>query len=205
MAKRKIAKWFSPYPVRMLFCFSNLASVACGCTVANFMKYGITFALVIACALTAPAAAPTEESVAEMMKVMQLEALLGQTLKGMDEAMTKQMEQNLETAVKGKTLSSAQKTAIMDFHEKFAATMNNELSFRVVRQIYMQAYRETFTQDEVDAIIAFYKTPAGKALVEKNPGAMQAANRLMKSRISPLEDKLQTMLDDFVKELDRTR
>jgi hypothetical protein len=169
------------------------------------MKYGITIALVIACALSAPAATPSEESVAEMMRVMQLEALLVQTLKGMDDAMTKQMEQNLETAIKGKTLSSPQKMAIMDFHEKFAATMKRDVSVATVKQIYVQAYRETFTQDEVDAIIAFYKTPAGKAITEKNPAAMLAANRLMKTKISPLEEKLQTMLDDFLKQLERTR
>jgi uncharacterized protein len=184
---------------------SNLASRPPGCTVADFMRYGIVLALVIFSAFSAPAATPTEESVAEMMRVMKLEALLNQTLKGMDDAMTKQMEQNLETAIKGRTLSSDQKTAVVNFHEKFLAAMKAGLSFGTVKLIYMQAYRDTFTQDEVDAIIAFYKSPAGKAITEKNPEAMATANRLMKTKISPLEEKLQTMLDDFLKELERTK
>jgi hypothetical protein len=83
--------------------------------------------------------------------------------------------------------------------------VNEELSFAKVKDIYQQAYRETFTQEEVSAIIAFYKSPAGKAIVEKYPAAMQKANALMQARISPLTMKLQGMLDDFIRQLAATK
>jgi hypothetical protein len=115
------------------------------------------------------------------------------------------MEQGLQRSLQGKELSPAQKTAVEAFRKKFTTTVNEELSFAKVKDIYQQAYRETFTQEEVSAIIAFYKSPAGKALVEKYPAAMQKANALMQSRISPLTLKLQGMLDDFVRQLAATK
>ncbi len=33
--------------------------------------------------------------------------------------------------------------------------------------IFMRTYRESFTQDELDGMTAFYKTPAGQAVVKK--------------------------------------
>ena len=169
------------------------------------MKYVITFALVIVCALLAEAAPPSDQSINEMMSAMQLEGLLNQALKQMDEGITKAMEQGLEQALKGKELSAPQKTAVESFRAKFSTTMKDELSVAKVKDIYLQAYRETFTQDEVNAIIAFYKSPAGKAVTEKNPAVKQKAGTLTQGRISPMTQKLQKMQEEFVKELSQTK
>jgi hypothetical protein len=169
------------------------------------MRYGIAFVLVIFCAAIVRAAPPSDQSINEMMGLMQLEALLNQALKQMDEGMAKAMDQGLQQSLKGKELSPSQKTAVENFRNKFAATVKEELSFAKVKDIYMQAYRETFSQEEVNAIIVFYKSPAGKAITEKSPAAMQKANSLMQARIGPMTQKLQTMQEEFVKELARTK
>jgi hypothetical protein len=151
------------------------------------------------------AAPPSDQSITEMISLMQLEALTNQALKQVDEGMSKGMEANLQKVLQGRELNAAQKTKVKSFGKKFSDTMKEELSFSKMKDIYIQAYRETFTQEEVDAIIVFYKSPAGKAVVEKNPAAMQKANRLMQARISPLTLKLQSMLEDFVKDLADTK
>ena len=169
------------------------------------MRYVISFLLIVACTLTAQAAPPSDTSINELMKAMQLETLLNQALKQMDEGMSKGMEQGLEKALKGKELTPAQKAAVTKFRDKFDATIKEELAFTKVKDIYQQSYRETFTQDEVDAITAFYKSPAGKALTEKYPTAMQKSNSLMQARIGPLTNKLQTMMDEFIRQLATTK
>ena len=47
---------------------------------------------------------------------------------------------------------------------KFDQAVKDELSYPKVKEIYIQAYKDTFTQEEVDAITVFYKSPAGKAI-----------------------------------------
>jgi hypothetical protein len=169
------------------------------------MKYGIRFAFVLFLVVSVQAAPPSERALQEMMNIMQLETLLNQALNQMHEGITKQMEQRLQKSLAGKDLTPAQKAAMERFRANFAATMKEELSIAKVKEIYMQAYRETFTQEEVDGIIAFYKTPAGKAITEKNPIAMQKANEITQARIPPMTKKLETMQVEFEKELSKTK
>ncbi len=157
---------------------------------------------VISSGLAAP---PSDQSINEMMDAMQLRGLLSQALKQMDEGMSQSMTQGLQKSLQGKTLTPAQKTAIDTFHAKFTATANEELSFAKVKDIYMQSYRETFTQDEVNGIIAFYKSPAGKAMTEKYPVAMKKAQEQMQTKIGPLSAKLQAMVNDFVTDLGKQK
>lgn len=169
------------------------------------MKYRICVAAMFLSCVIAQAAPPSDQAINEMMTLMQLEALLNQALKEMNEGIAKAMERGLEQSVKGKELSAAQKAAVEKFRAKFSAAMKEELSFSKVKDVYMQAYRETFTAEEVTGIIAFYRSPAGKAIVEKNPSAMEKANALIQSRITPMTQKLQAMQEEFVKELAQTK
>jgi hypothetical protein len=169
------------------------------------MRYFTTFFLIVACALVAQAAPPSEASVEELMKAMQLEMMLGQALKQMDEGMAKGMEQGLQKSIQGKELTAAQKAAVEKFRGQFDKTVKEELAYAKVKDIYVQAYKDTFTQEEVNGITAFYKSPAGKAVTEKYPQAMSKANTLMQGRIGPLTEKLQKMLDEFITALAKTK
>jgi len=165
----------------------------------------ISAAICVTALSSSMAAPPTDATVNEMMGAMQLQQLLNQALNEMEQGMAKGMEQGLQKSLKGQDLNPAQKAAVEAFRQKFTTTVNEELSFAKVKDIYQQSYRETFTQEEVSAIIAFYKSPAGKAIVEKYPAAMQKANGLMQARISPLTVKLQAMLNDFINQLVTTK
>jgi hypothetical protein len=178
-----------------------------GGTEGFLMMKRLFLSAVIGCVLirSGMAAPPSDQSISEMMNAMQLQALLNQALHEMDQGMSQSMEQGLQKSLQGKTLTPAQKEAVEAFRGKFTAAANSELSFAKVKDLYVQSYRETFTQDEVDAIIAFYKSPAGKAVTEKYPMAMKKANGLMQARIGPLTMKLQTMLNDFVTDLEKQK
>ena len=169
------------------------------------MRYVISLFLLVACALVTQAATPSDASVNELMRAMKLETLLNQALQEMDGGMAKGMEQGLQKSIKGQELNAAQKAAVEKFRVKFDQTVKEELSYAKVKDIYVKAYKETFTAEEVDAISAFYKSPAGKAITDKYPTAMQKANALMQSRISPLTVRLQGMLEDFMRELANTK
>ncbi|MEY2480248.1 MAG: uncharacterized protein QOI04_1175 [Verrucomicrobiota bacterium] len=170
------------------------------------MKNGITFVLTFFCAIALThAAPPSDESLNKMMSALQVETMLNQALEQMNATFVKGMEQGLQESLKGKELTPAQKTAVENFKTKFGATMKDDLSFSKVKDIYIQTYRETLTQEEVDSILTFYKSPAGRAMVEKMPVAMQKASALMQARIGPMTKKLQTMQEEFVKQLATTK
>ena len=168
----------------------------------NRISFVLAFLFVAALAHAAP---PSDQSLNQMMTVMQVEAMLNQALQQMDGSIAKGMEQGLQQSLQGKELTAAQKTSVESFKTKLSATMKDELSLTKVKEIYVQVYRETLTQEEVNSILAFYGSPAGKAMVEKMPVAMQKASTLMQGRIAPMTQKLQSMQEEFVKQLATTK
>jgi hypothetical protein len=64
-----------------------------------------------------------------------------------------------------------------------------------MRPLYIQIYQESFTQEEIDGLIAFYKSPLGIAFVEKMPLVMQKSMTIMQSRTGPLMEKMKAVID----------
>ena len=162
-------------------------------------NYFLCLTVLLIVSLSATAAPPSDQSIEEMMRVMQVEKMLNQMLAQMETG----MEQGLQQSLQGKTATGAQKARIAEFQKKLSGILKDELSFAKMKDVYLQVYRETFTQEEITSIIAFYSSPAGKAMVEKEPVAMQKAGTLMQARIGPMTQKLQAMIEQFQKDVQK--
>lgn len=106
--------------------------------------------------------------------------------------------------MRGREPTAEQRAEVDKFQKRLMGIMRDELTFDKVKDIYVRVYRETFTQEEVNGLIAFYKSPAGKAYVEKVPSVMQRASAEMQSRIGPMVQKLNIMQQEFLKDLEKT-
>ena len=155
--------------------------------------------------LTTQAAAPSDQSIEQLLTVMQVQAMVDQMLTQMDVGLQQGMQQGMQQALKGKEPTPAQQAKIAAFQKKLSATIKDEISYPKTKDVYMQVYRETFTQEEVNSIIAFYSSPGGKAMVAKVPTAMQKASTLMQARMAPMGQKLQSMVEQFQKDLAETK
>jgi hypothetical protein len=67
--------------------------------------------------------------------------------------------------------------------------------------IYLHTYRASFSQDEMDSIIAFYKTPGGQALIRKMPLVMQNVMTEIQALTQPLQKKFQQIQREALEEL----
>ncbi len=164
--------------------------------------------LTFLCGLTVvslPAAPPTDQSIEQLLRVMQVEKMFDQMMSQMNSAMRTGMEQGLQESLKGKAPTPGQQAQIDAFQKKFSAVIKDELSYPKLKDVYVQVYRETFTQDEINSIVAFYGSPAGQAMVQKTPVAMQKAGALMQDRIGPMTQKLQGMMQEFQKDVEKTK
>jgi uncharacterized protein len=54
----------------------------------------------------------------------------------------------------------------------------------------LRVYQATYTQDDVDGLIAFYKTPAGQALINKSPLMMQNMMDEMRTLMRPMIQRI---------------
>ena len=157
--------------------------------------------LVVVC--SSVSAPPSEQSINELLDVTNMPRMMDQILANMDQGMKTGMQQGMQQSLQGRELTAKQRAEVENFQKKLMGIMRDELAFDKVRDIYLKVYRETFTQEEVDGLIAFYKSPAGKAYVEKVPSAMQRAGAEMQSRIGPMVQKMDTMQREFLRDLEK--
>lgn len=62
-------------------------------------------------------------------------------------------------------------------------------------------FRDSFTQDEIDGAIRFYKSAAGQAYVKKLPLVMQNVMREMPDFMKPVQEKMLAIQKEFQQEL----
>src|ERR1035437_7288582 len=114
--------------------------------------------LLLAAALTfsvsTQAAPPTNKSVEKLLELSKAGKLMDSVFSQMDGMMKTSMKQ----VTKGKPLS-AEEQAIMDRQQtKMIGIMKEEFSLAKMKEPFVQVYRETFSQGEVDGLIAFYRS-----------------------------------------------
>jgi uncharacterized protein len=148
---------------------------------------GLFLALFIANTLSAAPTDPASDAaIEEYLKVSNAEQLVA----NMKQQMGGFIKNAMQQATQGKALT-AQRQAIVDhMAEQMSDLMAETMNWDTLKPMYMRVYHESFTQSEIDGIIRFYKTPAGKALINKMPVVMQNVMNEMQGLIKPMQQKM---------------
>ncbi|MDT7833963.1 DUF2059 domain-containing protein [Aquabacterium sp. OR-4] len=160
------------------------------------MRRLATLISLAACLATAQAAPPTDASIDALLAVTKTERMLDAMYANIEQM----MRQGMQAAVQGQTLSDEQRRLLDTTPPRLAGVMRDELSYASIKPLYLQIYRESFTQEEVDGLLAFYRSPAGAALIEKMPVVMQKSVVAVQQRMGPLMEKLRQAMEAAVAE-----
>ncbi len=128
------------------------------------------------------AAPPTEESVNALLVAAKSE----RTLESMYTLMGQSMRRGLQLELEGKQVSDDERRVLDDMPKQFEAAMREEVGWDKMRPIFVQIYQETFTQEEVKGLTAFYKSPIGAAMIDKMPVVLQKSAAATQARMRPL-------------------
>ena len=145
---------------------------------------------------SAYAAQPSAESIETLLSITRVEALLDSVYSNTEQVMRQAMSQSMA----GKTLTPEQKRFLDTAPKRFADVMRDELSWASLKPMYVQIYQESFTQEEIDGLIAFYGTPTGQATINKMPVVMQKSMAGIQTRMQPFLEKMRTAIDQAIKD-----
>ena len=153
-----------------------------------------------------PAAAPaqnastggaSEASVKQLLEAGQARKMVEGTMGQMEGFMKSTMQQMTQ----GQTLTPKQQKDI-DTAQAEAMTMIKEmLDWNKLEPMYIRIYQKSLTQQEVEGMIAFYKTPAGQAVITKMPVIMQHTMTEMQQLMAPMMQKLQKKQQEIAAEI----
>jgi uncharacterized protein len=151
--------------------------------------------------LSAPAAPPSDQSINQLLQLTKVDKLVDSVFAQMEGA----MKASLQRATKGKTLSADEQAVLDRQQAKMTGIMKDELSWEKMKDLYVQAYRETFSQEEIDGLVAFYQTPVGRSFVSKQPELMKRTLAIMQQRMAPMTQRIQKISEETVAELQKAR
>ncbi len=161
------------------------------------MKYLIAIVAALSFSHSAWAQAPSPASIEKLLAVTQSDKIIDQVFANLDGFMQNMVNQTVQ-----QNQMNEEGRQIMDnFMKRMVVIMKDELSWEKTKPIYVQVYRENFTQKEVDDLLVFYTTPTGQALIQKMPVVMHKSMELTQARIGPMMQRMQTELRDAVAEV----
>jgi hypothetical protein len=140
---------------------------------------------------------PSEASIKQLLEVAQAHKLIDSVMTQMDAL----MKQTIQQATNGQEIPPKVQKDIDKRQAEVAGFMKELLDWSKLEPMYVRIYQKTFTQQEVDGMIAFYKTPAGQAVISKMPAAMQNTMNEMQQMMAPVMQKMQRMQQDVVAEM----
>ncbi|MFT4195370.1 DUF2059 domain-containing protein [Ottowia sp.] len=153
--------------------------------------------LALACLALHAAAAPASDAVIEeLMEVTRSKSLMD----GLNAGMEPMMRAMMADAVKNEQLTPAQQRAFDRFPAKFAAVVREEMGWERMKPQMLAIYREVFTQEEVEGQIAFYRSPAGQAVIDKMPQVMQKTMAMSQQQARDLVPRLQAAMKEALAE-----
>jgi hypothetical protein len=139
-------------------------------------------ALLWALPYAALAEPPSRESLERLLRGMEAE----QMVKNVQQYSESMMKGTVDRVAQVRPITPEQRRKLEANSARSSATMRDELSWDKMKPMYMQIYTESFTQEEVDGLIAFYESPAGRAFIAKMPVVLNKSMALMQSRIDAM-------------------
>jgi uncharacterized protein len=130
----------------------------------------------------------------EMLSLLHMDQMMAQMMDGMTQqmsAMTKQMG--------GGSVRPEDQAKLDEFQKKVLQLIEAQVSWKSLEPEYVDLYAKEFTDEQLDAIVTFYKSPAGVAMVEKLPTLTNEGMQIAQSRIMAIQPQLKQMIEDFAK------
>lgn len=153
--------------------------------------------MLLLCSTTAIAAPASESSIKELLAVAQARQLVD----GIRAQFDSMMQASIQQSLQGKNPTPKQQKAISNMKNRMVEIMQGELAWDKLEPMYLRLYKDAFTEEEVVGMLAFYKTPAGQAVIHKMPLLMQQTMLEMQKMTAGMMPKMQSVQEQFIAEM----
>jgi hypothetical protein len=163
----------------------------------------LTHTLALALCLTATSFANAQDVAAhrakaeEMMQLTQTEPMMKEQLANLQERVNTLAKQQFAQG----SLTPDQTKMTDDYLKQVQAITNDEVGWAKMQPVILQSYADTFTDAELDGIIAFYKSPAGQAIVTKTPALSGKTMGMVQDKIKDMQPKLAQLTEDYANKM----
>jgi len=156
-------------------------------------------AVLVICSFTSAAAfaadtRPSEASLKRLLIVTDAQKLLESALGTVDQS----MDAGIKQALKGQPINEQGQAALDEMRAKMSALFKESLAWEAMEPMFIDIYGRSLTQAEVNGMLKFYESDAGKAVIAKMPLIMQNTMQAMQERMATLTPKIMQIQQEAV-------
>ena len=140
---------------------------------------------------------PSEASIKQLLEVTQVRKLLESTMAQMD-AVLKQATQQV---TQGQKITPEVQKQIDKGRAESIAMVKEILDWNKLEPMYVRIYQKSFNQQEIDSLVAMYKSPTGQMLLTKMPIVLQNTMSEMQQSLQPVVQRIQRMQQDVLAQI----
>lgn len=84
-----------------------------------------------------------------------------------------------------------------EMQKRTEALVRKMLSWEALKPRFVELYAATYTEPELDAIVGFYKSAAGQAMLNKMPQLMQGSMALTQEAVAGMMPEMMKIVEDM--------
>jgi len=151
----------------------------------------LTLALIMT-GLAASAQEPTKEAkIGRILTLMKADAMIDQVFEQM---------KGLTTSMAPPDATEKQRARAQEIQGKIMDLVRSRISWDKMRPEYVKLYSETFSDVEIDGMLAFYESPAGRAMLDKMPVLLSKSIALAQSRMAGITPEIERLVKEAAAE-----
>ncbi len=151
-----------------------------------FASLGVLYFAAAGFADTASKAAKVDE-IFQLTKVDQMQKQMLEQVK----PMIPSLELQAGVSQENKALSDQLTSKILDL-------IADRVSWEKMKPAMTELYSETFSEEEIDGMLSFYKSPSGQAMLTKMPSLMAKTMGLAQEQLADIIPEIQKLTVDFL-------
>lgn len=101
-------------------------------------------------------------------------------------------------------LTADQQKMMDTFLAKVMALSRESLDWKKLEPQFIDLYASTYDESTVDALLAFYRSDAGKTMIAKQPELIDKSQVITKERLAEMQPKMRELFQEFMVELMKT-
>jgi hypothetical protein len=148
-----------------------------------------SIALLLGASGTLAQEAARAAKVDEILRLTKTDQIMQQMMTQMKTMSLQQLDKNLPPEKRAEAARNQQK--VFDL-------LSEKLSWEKLKPAFIQIYSEVYTGEELDGILAFFRSPAGQAMVAKTPQLMSKSMALMQKLMADIQPEIEKLAQEPV-------
>ncbi|MEZ5499982.1 MAG: DUF2059 domain-containing protein [Steroidobacteraceae bacterium] len=139
----------------------------------------------------------TDDSIRQLIEITEASKMMDATYSQVD-AM---MQNSMKEAAGGATFTPQQQKILDDMRGQVMAVLQDEMRWDNIEPYIISIYKQTFSEEEVQGLLDFYRSKAGQAMIRKMPTLMQGTMNMIQDQMGRLMPRLREIQDDTTRRL----